>query len=139
MKNYFTISEFCIENKPVPQSVADKILKNFIEPLNPIRELLEAPIIISQNSGYRSAAYEYSKKRSPLGVHTFTGMGAADLTSRKMKQLFYELERSPFTRICYYPKRNFIHVDYEKHGTRFFFDNGRGWQRSNFQDVLKMF
>ena len=138
MKNYFTISEFCIENKPISLKVAYKILKNFIEPLNPIRELLEAPIMISQNSGYRSANYEASKKRSPLGVHTFTGKGAADLTSGKMKELFMELEKSPFNRICYYPKQNFIHVDYLKHVTRFFYDNGNGWQRSNFEEVLKM-
>ena len=113
MNNYFSISDFCITDEPLSLEIADKILENFIVPLNNVRGIINLPIIISKKSGYRPAWYEEQKGRSALSEHTFQGKGAADIVCADMLTLGRILaDLSPFTRICYYPNNNFFHVDY---------------------------
>lgn len=111
---FFILKEFLITGDTVPSDVADKIYKNFILVLSPIRKKLGAPIWISKRSGYRPKWWEWLHGRSGNSEHTFKGMGAADLTSNKLLELLEILKKdSPFTRICYYPHHGFIHVDYK--------------------------
>lgn len=128
MRNYFTISEFCIVDELIKQEIADKILLNFISPLNSIRHQLGVPLTISKRSGYRPVEYELFKGRPGDSEHTFTGKGAADLTCSDMKALANLLAvQSPFTRIAYYPDHGFFHVDYKAEGKRFYIAKP-GWR-----------
>lgn len=132
MINYFSISEFCITPHPIEQEVADKILQNFIVPLNPIRHQLGAPLIISKRSGFRPIAWEKAKGRTGESEHCFEGKGAADLVTQDMKALANLLAvQSPFMRICYYPKSGFVHCDYKEEAKKFYIDkeDGNGWKQ----------
>ena len=123
MENYFKPSEFIIsEYIPVPQDVMDKIHLNFILPLNEIREKLGKAIVVSKRSGYRPTWWEYAHGRSGGSEHTFSGKGAADLTTvgyasgYGFDSAFYDLvdllvKKSPFTRVAHY--KTFVHVDYK--------------------------
>lgn len=133
---YFNIKDFCITGDKVPIRIADKIMNNFIVPLSKLRStVIDFPIYVSMNSGYRPPHYEKEKQRSTKGVHTFIGMGASDLaceSAKKTKELYHLLLKySKFEAICYYPNAGFIHVDYEKRGHRKYIDksDGKGWQR----------
>ena len=53
----FTISEFNISRKPIPQDIADKILKWHIVPMQRVRDIFGKAIWPSQKSGYRSKAW----------------------------------------------------------------------------------
>lgn len=119
LRGNFSIKEFCITGECPPEEVAQSIIDNHINVLNPIREKLGVPVIVSQKSGYRPKDYELSKGRSGKSQHTFedkegnvTG-GAVDLTSTKLGQLLDLLiSDSNYTRICYYPINHFIHCDH---------------------------
>ena len=138
--NYFNLSEFCITPDPIPQDVADKILQNFIIPLNPIRHEMGMPIIISKKSGWRPEWWEKLKDRSGDSQHVFKGMGAADLVCDDMKLLGSNLAyKSPFMRLVYYPKKRFFHVDYAL-GTRGYYidmSDGDGFKRTTLELFLK--
>lgn len=124
MKLYFNLSELCIVDEPVPMHVADKLLNHHIRIMNPIRQMLGAPITASQNSGYRPYSYEKARGRSGKSQHTFgdlpTGkdlsvLGAIDWTTLDLSRLNdlekALIEHSPYTRITRY--KSFIHCDYK--------------------------
>lgn len=118
-KIWFTLAEFIITGTDVPITVADKIFKNFIIPLSIIREKMGIPIYCSNRSGYRPKWWEWLNGRKGTSEHTFEGKGATDLTCENMKLLLHYLKNnSPFTRICYYPHHNFVHVDYKEENRR---------------------
>jgi len=115
MINYFKLTEFCITNDPIPQAIADKILHNFIVPLNAVRAQIGLPIVVSKHAGWRPEYYELKKKRSGKSQHTFVGKGAADLYCHDLIRLGFLLRKATkFTRICYYYNNKFFHVDYKK-------------------------
>jgi len=112
MKLNFKISEFCIIEHPLSQSVADKILKYHILPLQRIRNALSKPINISKKSGYRPQEYEIGKGRSGNSQHCFKEEGAVDLVyyAELLTKLMID---STYKRVCYYPNNGFIHCDYK--------------------------
>lgn len=127
-KLYLMISEFIRRpDMATPIGVVDRILKYHIWPMNPIREELGAPLVVSEKSGYRPPQHEISKGRSGTGEHSYPGesKGATDWTTLKshLAKLGRLLdEKSPYVRICYYPDNGFYHCDYkfEKQGRRYF-------------------
>lgn len=136
MRNYFTLSELCITADPLPTEVADKLLLHHILVMNPIRELLGAPITASQKSGYRPYAYELARGRNGKSQHTFgyggpapdpSCKGAIDWTTSNRSKLdkLQELliTHSPYTRIARYT--SFIHCDYAapKSGNRMLYQS----------------
>lgn len=115
--NHFKISEFCITPDAIPQDVADKILHNFIVPLNPIRDAVGCPVIVSKKAGFRPELYELQHDRTGTSQHCFKGKGAADLTCANITKFAdLLLASSPFTRICYYWNNRFFHCDYKLSG-----------------------
>lgn len=127
----FSIKEFCITGEYPPVEVAESIIENHINVLNPLREELGAAIIISQKAGYRPKQYELSKGRSGKSQHTFEDRegnvtkGAADLTSPELESLGVLLrEKSSYSRICYYPNNGFYHCDHKPtpNGVRQYFE-----------------
>ncbi|NOR64936.1 MAG: hypothetical protein GQ468_02855 [Candidatus Scalindua sp.] len=116
MKFKFKISEFFKEQKPlISLEIADKILVH-IGILTPVRDILNSPIYISQNSGYRSFEYEKLHGRSGKSEHVFRGGGAVDLTCdpEKMREMIRLLRMSDYRRVCYYPENNFVHCDLKR-------------------------
>jgi len=111
-KSYFKREEFYKPEWSLPSDVLYKI-DDIIDILNPIREKLGSPIIVSKRSGYRPAMYELSKGRSGRSEHCFKGLGAVDLTCNpnKLQYLFELLRESAFTRVCMYTNNHFIHAD----------------------------
>ncbi len=116
MKNYFEIEEFNRTGAILTDELKDKIQVH-IDEMNPVREDLGFPVLVSKNSGYRPEEYEISKGRSGKGEHTYKGKGAADYTcatAQKVRLLVEKLKKnSKYTRICYYPNDNFVHCDYK--------------------------
>lgn len=113
-KWYFTIQEFCITDDPVPQDVADKIIKYHMLPINLVREEFGMPVIVSLRSGYRPIYYESSKGRSGNSQHNFKGLGATDYSHSGCWDEFIRLiiKLTDYTRVCWYPNNNFVHCDY---------------------------
>lgn len=114
---YFDLREFCITDAPVPQIVADKIIKYHMLPMNLVREEFGMPIIVSRRSGYRPMEYERSKGRAGTSQHNFKGLGAADYTHSGDEYDWNEFIRliiilTDYTRVCWYPNNNFVHCDY---------------------------
>jgi hypothetical protein len=129
--NYFTIQEFTAEDL-IPPAVANKIMTYHIFPMNEVREIFNAPIHVSQASGYRSVEHELKKGRSGESEHCFRNIskGAADYTAgERVEQLgVFLLNKSPYTRICYYPASRFYHCDYKSKNKQYFVcNNGRDW------------
>ena len=121
-KLYFTVSELCIVSRDVPLDVADKLLKYHIWPMNEIRKELGTPIWASESSGYRPKWYEKQRGRSGKSQHCFEGKGAVDWTAYRITELLkLLLDKSPYTRICYYPNNRFIHCDYKATDGRWFY------------------
>jgi len=128
---YFQISDFIINpNERVSLEVINKILIH-LWIINGVREEGGFPIIVSKNSGYRSIEHEKRHKRSGLSEHCFIGGGAADYTCQKkyIKRLVELLRKSTYKRVCYYPKKNFIHADLKGYEKQFFICTGRRWKR----------
>lgn len=122
-KLYFSISELCITPKEIPLSVADKLLKYHIHPMNALRAELGYPVWASQSSGFRPEWYELQRGRSGKSQHCFLEKGAIDWTSYRINDLLkLLLDKSNYSRICYYENNRFIHCDYknEEKG-RFFY------------------
>lgn len=112
----FNISDFNISGKPIPELVADKILKWHIIPMQRVRNLLGIAIWASQKSGYRSYSWEKSNNRSGRSQHTFREKGAVDWTCYRFKDnkdVFLQkiIEETDYTRIAVY--KTFIHCDYK--------------------------
>lgn len=119
-KSYFGLHEFNLTDSIMPVEIQNSIRANHIDVMNPIREELGAKINVSKRSGWRPEAHEKRKKRSGNSTHTFKkqlkdpqGKGAADYTAEEIERLLeLMIEKTPFTRICYYPNNKFIHADY---------------------------
>ena len=129
-KNYFELKEFYRPEFHIYEPIRIKI-ENIIEVLNPIREALGSPIIISQKSGYRPREYEIVRGRSGNSQHCFMGKGAVDLTCKmdKFQELHELLKNSPFTRTCLYPSERFIHCDFkEVDAPQEFICFDKGWE-----------
>lgn len=113
MSNNFTISEFLIDkSETLTYQIANKILLHHISIIQPIRDIMNIPIWVSENSGYRSFKWEKRHGRSGTSQHCFTGNGAADYTCdlSRLPELFRLLKESNYKRICLYP--TFIHCDH---------------------------
>jgi len=132
MSGQFKISDFCIEDKPIPLSVADKLQLYHIDVIQEVRDALGFPIWPSKHSGYRSRKYELSRRRAGTSEHTFHGKGACDYTCFKenLNTLFNALVKSDYTRVCLYPRQGFIHADYKGNKKKVYkcFD-GKNWER----------
>lgn len=131
MTNYFKISEFLIEDKEtVPVHVVEKLIAFHLPELNKMREELGEPIMVSQKSGYRSYKYELSKGRSGKSEHTFQKRGAVDITCSpdSFQKLVRLAQKSGYTRVAVYPKKKFIHCDFNSQKKRFFINTENGWE-----------
>lgn len=120
MKVYFSISELCITGDTVPLSIADKLLKYHITPMNRVRHELGLPVMASQNSGYRPKEWELDHGRSGGSQHTFIEKGAIDWTCEDFRDYKDELleliiEHTDYTRMAVY--NGFIHCDYKPTST----------------------
>jgi len=116
MKLNFNISDFNISGNPIPEQVADKILKWHIIPLQRVRDVFNGAIWASQKSGYRSRHWERSKGRSGNSQHVFLGKGAVDWTCRNFpsnheRLLELIIKETDYTRMAIY--NSFIHCDYK--------------------------
>ena len=117
--NYFKQSEFYSDKENPSQEVLDKIQIYHINQMNPIRHRLGIPVLVSQNSGYRSYETEISKGRSGNSQHCFKQKGAVDYVHTP--ELLTELiNNSEYTRICYYPHKGFIHCDFKAEKRRYY-------------------
>jgi len=136
MKDYFSnLQQFSqVKVELWPQSVKDKIVKIHKPTLNKVRNLYGNPVVISDNSGYRSPEQEEKNNRSGTSQHCFFGDGAVDLWGYDITGLLELMKnQSTYTRICYYPNKGFIHCDFKetKNGERQFFmdySDGNGWK-----------
>lgn len=135
MNNYFKITDFIIsQSYGVPLGIIDDIYRLHLFPINNVRNIIDLPIIVSKNSCYRPYAYEKDKGRSGNSQHTFRDVtngkrGAADYTCHDLDKLLQGLiNHTEYTRICVYPKNNFIHCDYNSMQRQLFYDYGNGWE-----------
>lgn len=138
------VSDFCITDEAIPQDIADKILTNFIMPINNFTQALGINVFVSKKSGWRPIPYEFSKNRSGRSEHTFskdrgaTGLGAADIITEHRSDMsllgFWLLSQSPFRRITYYRNKGFYHVDYASKDNRLFFED---WVSVNKAEFIK--
>lgn len=128
--NYFEVEEFFKEGIYVPEKIITKI-QFHIKLLNPVRKELGGAIIVSKESGYRPEWYEKLKGRSGLSEHCFREKGAVDLTCRpsRLPVLFKLLATSGYKRICFYPKKNFIHADFASSKVKLYICPDKRWQR----------
>ncbi len=115
--------------------VADKINKHIFE-LNPIRHKIG--LAIKLTSGYRPVWWEKVRERNGMSEHTYKGDGAVDLVCLDMRKLLMELSKSEYTRIVFYPVKNFIHCDYKfpERGKRFFV--GPEWKEKKLKELIKL-
>lgn len=137
--NYFNFKEFTRESV-IPTYVADAILNHHMPNLNAVRHKLNAPINISQRSGFRSVPYERSQGRSGTSQHTFRNndgtpcLGAVDVTTTQpaLEALGHFLVRlTDYRRICWYPNEQFYHCDYKDTDHRLFTMGEHGWTRDD--------
>jgi len=149
-KNYFTISELCIDKSvDVPQDVADKILLHHILPMNPVREALGEAIFVSQHSGWRHYLWELARGRSGKSQHVFLkkSKGAVDWTiggvekhetDGNFEDLFKLIvDLTEYTRIAVYPNARFIHCDYKASKQQLFLsDNSSNWKSADYHKIL---
>ena len=130
MTEYFKLAEFSAEQIPV--DVALKIEQFHVPNLNRAREVLGAPIRISQKSGYRSVETELRNGRPGTSQHCFRGAGAVDVTADDLEALGSVLLRhTDYLRICYYPTKHFYHCDFKTSTHRLYVcDDGVNWKRA---------
>lgn len=130
MKNYFNIEEFFIDlSYGMPISVVNKIITHHLPILNSIRDKLGEPVIISQKSGYRPKGYEIDQGRSGNSEHTFSGLGAVDITTNgDFDELVHQAMSSKYTRVCVYYDKKFIHCDFKGTDKQRFRNTDKGWE-----------
>lgn len=131
--NYFNYEEFLIDpamRKPeseIPLHVVQKIENYHLPELNLMRHKGGFPIRISQHSGYRPVAWEKDRGRSGDSQHCFgenlpksdwyLHRGAVDVTCGEdnFPQLLKLAKASKYSRVCWYPDAQFIHMDWKYH------------------------
>ena len=118
-KQWADPSAWCILGTDPPRYVWGIIRANYVEPLRRLRELHGITLVPSGRSCYRPPSWEVAKGRPKNGLHTFPpgSLGACDLVmdggGRITAEAVHALRLSaPFARICHYPSRGFVHVDY---------------------------
>lgn len=126
---YSTRSAWHTAPEDPPPDVWAKIALFHRAPLASLALAFELPLVPSARSVYRSPAWEYSKGRSGLSLHTFPegSKGAMDITRSdggNIAEIIPTLLfHGPWRRICYYPGLNpgndsgpwpgrFVHLDY---------------------------
>ena len=128
----YTIKQFNISGEPIPEDVADKIVRYHMYPVWDVA--LEFKAYPSDNSSYRSVKWEKSKGRSGNSQHTFKGKGATDWTceyfdNKKEELLKSLIENTDYIRFAVY--NTFIHCDYKDthNGKRLVFesDSSSNW------------
>lgn len=99
----------------VPLHVVEKLLRYHLPILNDIRQALNSPLIISRHSGYRPEQWELDHGRNGSSQHTFSGLGAADLTCKqqRMPKLMHLLLDSDYPRVTWYEHHGFFHCDFK--------------------------
>lgn len=144
MNWHFRYSEFTTLGDNIFQPdipTIDKIIKNFMVPLNEIRRELGQPIYI--RSCYRPASWERKQGRALTSQHLFKGEGACDVSltpnpqrgATGWKELF-ELLDSEYHRLCWYPEGKFFHVDHKTFQKNYFI-NRNGWELVSREEMLK--
>ena len=95
---------------PVPDHLRGNVEQLAQRVLQPIRDLIAAPITI--NSGYRSPALNRAIGGSPTSQHL--AAAAADFTTVGLRSVFRALVigvvRVPCGQCIFYPSRKFIHI-----------------------------
>lgn len=116
MYSIHDIKSYDIEGKGLPSNVELKVRAIHIPALSIIEDNMPfyVKLYVSIKSAYRSKEWEKSKGRSGYSEHTFSNLGAVDVTCdnfhKNKDRLLQELiDRSPYTRIAVY--QNFIHCD----------------------------
>jgi uncharacterized protein YcbK (DUF882 family) len=102
-----------IENNMVLNEQETITADEIITYLNKVEYATGKKVKISKRSGIRTIEYEKRKGRKGTSQHStyhIAGRGAVDLIYTK-ELLEYLLADKFFTRVCYYPKNVFIHVD----------------------------
>jgi hypothetical protein len=129
------ISDFCITKDNLLQHIADSILQYHIRPIQTVEREMNIKVTCSMKSGYRTIEHEVLSGRGNGSQHTFSekhqyGIGASDLTSTNIKKLIEGLiKHTNYRRIAYYPKQNFVHVDYKGNERIYFEAQGKEWKR----------
>lgn len=150
VKLNFSISEFLIDQDTlIPGRVADAILRHHIQVMQPVRDELKIPVIVSKRSGFRSIVWEKSKGRSGNSEHTFPldspggGRGAADYTLAGEKPILTLVTAMlrlnvPYNRIALYPGNvaPFIHCDYRSATGELQLIQGPGWNILGMDDFF---
>lgn len=118
MNTIHDIESYDISGKGLPDDVEKKIRLIHRPSLERVQcELGDSiKLEISLKSAYRSKEWERSKGRSGYSEHTYSGLGALDLTfndfaTNKDKVLKALIEHSLYTRIAVY--NSFIHCDFK--------------------------
>jgi len=123
MELNFKIADFCILREDIPQDVADRIMKYHLLVAQDARNRIQQPINVSNHSGYRPVVYELSKNRPGTSEHCYLPKSKGATDYEYTPELLADLKsNSPYSRICYYPTKGFIHCDYkyEQRGRRYF-------------------
>lgn len=147
------ISEYIIRpDLPVPVDVIDKIQVYHAHPMSFVRHHLGAPIWVSKNSGFRPEEHEIEMGRTNLTTeHLFRdtgrkgsekGLGAADYATRMdmMGKMITLIERhTSYSRLCYYPGKDFVHCDYRFGNSEliFFISENGSWKQLSKTSLLR--
>ncbi len=110
------LSSYDIAGKGLPDKVETKVLVCHIAPLKLLEEHLGFDLFVSIKSGYRSVKWEKDHGRSGRSQHTYSNLGAVDLTfddfNNKKDEVIQALaDRTKYTRVAIY--NSFLHIDYK--------------------------
>jgi hypothetical protein len=138
----FNIAEFCklSGNTPegIPLSVADKIIRYHMTPLQIVRSELGVPIHVT--SGFRPIEWEVKRGRSGNSQHTFQVKGAVDVSlfrNTHRWQDFADLIKQHYMRIAWYPIQNFMHLDHDATQRQFFIVRNSTWMNVSLHELRK--
>lgn len=105
-------------DRSIPPHIWATIVDHHIAPLRDLQRLTGATFFPSARSGYRPREWERSKGRDGSSLHTYPmgSFGAVDLLMWDGTPVRHSLDLlviyGPWRRICYYPAKGFVHVDY---------------------------
>lgn len=125
------LDSYDIEGKGFPDKVKTKVLACHIPPLTHLQDILGISLYVSVKSGYRSKEWEMRHGRSGRSQHTFSYLGAVDLTfedfnGQKDKVISALSRHTNYTRVAIYD--SFLHLDYKNpQSERWVYD--KNWKR----------
>jgi len=116
MNSIRNLSSYDIAGKGIPDKIKTKILVCHMTPLDALESILGFPLGVSIKSGYRSKEWEKKHGRSGYSQHTYSELGAVDLTfddfQNKKEHVIEALSKhTHYTRIAIY--NSFLHIDYK--------------------------